>query len=589
MRNLLIQQLYVHFSKRRRWQLFGLLLVMLASGVAEIFSLASVLPFLGVLTNPELLWGVTTIRNLAGLIGIQQPSQLLIPFILLFGIVTLMAASVRLMNLWLNERLAAAIGSDLSCETYRRSLYQPYSVHVGRNSTSVILASTTQITETVEVIKNILQLTTSSVVAVGLFSALMVINLQLSLIIVVVFGFAYGVLTFSTKQRLHENSVVMARASQRQLKALQEGLGAIRDVILDSSQPLYLDIYRQEDLPLRLKKAESVFLGAFPRFALEALGMLVIALMALLLTWQGVNSMQVIALIGTFALGFQRLLPALQQLYASLALIRTYRAAVNDVLGMLNQQISKQSLQATGFQLYIESNLEIQQLSYGFSSNKSFVLEDIGFEIHRGERIGIIGTTGSGKSTLVDIIMGLLEPTSGRILVNGLDLHDTDHPERLQAWRSTISHVPQTIYLSDCSIAENIAFGLPKNQIDMKRVRYVAEIAKVSSFIESMPEEYFSQVGERGIKLSGGQCQRIGIARALYKHTKLLVLDEATSALDTITEQAVMKSLNQLSTDLTVVMIAHRLSTIESCDRLIKLESGHVIYNGPPKPYLDNH
>ena len=216
------------------------------------------------------------------------------------------------------------------------------------------------------------------------------------------------------------------------------------------------------------------------------------------------------------------------------------------------------------------------------------MLRGLELAIRRGERFGLIGSTGSGKSTTVDLLMGLLAPTAGRVLVDGMDLHDPAHPERFAAWRATIAHVPQSIYLADSSIAENIAFGVPRDKIDMDRVRMAASQAQIASFIESTSEGYGRFVGERGIRLSGGQRQRIGIARALYKQASLVILDEATSALDTSTEAAVMEAVEGLSRNLTIVMIAHRLSTIERCDRVVRLDHGSISADGPPQKVLSN-
>ena len=226
-------------------------------------------------------------------------------------------------------------------------------------------------------------------------------------------------------------------------------------------------------------------------------------------------------------------------------------------------------------------NLEGVQFRYG--PQEPEVLLGLDMEIRLGERIGLIGSTGSGKSTTVDLLMGLLKPTAGKVLVDGADLHDPKHPERLVAWRASIAHVPQSIYLADGSIAENIAFGVSRQHIDLALVKQAAAKAQIASFIESSPEGYESFVGERGIRLSGGQRQRIGIARALYKKAKVLVLDEATSALDSRTEESVMNAINALSESLTVIIIAHRLSTVESCDRVIRLEHGVVEADGPPQ------
>ena len=583
----LLLSIWVHLSRRRRLQLTVLLLVMLASGAAEVFSLAAVLPFLAVLTNPEQLWRqVPLVQQLASAVGVREASGLLLPATVLFGAGAVLAAVVRLVNLWLNGRVAAAIGSDLSCEAYRRTLYQPYSVHVQRNSSRVITATTTHIAQTVLVIDTTLQLATAFVVAVGLLAALVVADWQVALIAVAVFGGAYGLLMLNSRGRLAANSAAVARAGQQQLKALQEGLGSIRDVLLDGSQPTFLEIYRQADRPLRQKQAESTFIGAFPRYAIEALGLLLIALLALLLSWQRGSSDVVIPVLGTLALGSQRLLPALQQMYSGWALINGYRSAVDDVLVMLDQPMPVRVLREGQRPMELVVSLHLQQLSFRYSDDGPSVLNQIDVEIHRGERIGIIGSTGSGKSTFVDLLMGLLKPTAGKILVDGQDLHAVDHPELLMAWRSSIAHVPQSIYLADGSIAENIAFGLPKDQIDMAMVRKAAEQAQIAAFIESSTEGYNSFVGERGIRLSGGQRQRIGIARALYKQAQVLVFDEATSALDSATEQMVMEAIESLSKQLTIVMVAHRLSTVERCDRVIKLNEGLLVSDGPPTAVL---
>jgi ATP-binding cassette subfamily B protein len=240
------------------------------------------------------------------------------------------------------------------------------------------------------------------------------------------------------------------------------------------------------------------------------------------------------------------------------------------VLAMLNQPLPPQVTVAEP--LPLRQTIRLEGVHFRYGPDQPEVLRGLDLEIRRGERIGLIGSTGSGKSTTVDLLMGLLEPSQGRILVDGADLHDPAHPERLAAWRAAIAHVPQSIYLADSSIAENIAFGVPIGQIDLERVRQVAEQAQIASFIEASPEGYQSFVGERGIRLSGGQRQRIGIARALYKQAQVLVFDEATSALDTGTEEAVMEAVEDLSEEFTIVMIAHRLSTLKSCDRLVRFQ-----------------
>ena len=582
----LLLGIWAHLSLRRRIQLGLLLVVMLASGGAELVSLGAVLPFLTVLSDPERLWQQPLVQALASWAGWTAASQLLLPATFAFAGAAVLAALIRLANLRLNGRLAAAVGSDLSCESYRRTLYQPYGVHLQRNSSEVITGSATHIGRTVAALTALLQLITAAEVAAGLLAGLVLINWRVALGAATLFGSVYVLLALKTNRELSRNSQRITTAARQQIKALQEGLGAIRDVLLDGTQTTYLEIYRQADWPQRQLVAKNEFLGIFPRYALEALGLVAIALMGGLLVRQQGSGGQVIPLLGALALGAQRLLPALQQVYGSWAIIEGRKADLASVLAMLNQPLPTQLSVAEP--LALRQSIRLEGVRFRYGPEQQDVLQGLDLQIRRGERIGLIGSTGSGKSTTVDLLMGLLEPTAGRVLVDGVDLHDPVHPERLVAWRATIAHVPQSIYLADSSIAENIAFGDPREKIDMARVKQAAEQAQIAGFIEDSPGGYQSFVGERGIRLSGGQRQRIGIARALYKQAQMLVLDEATSALDSGTEDAVMAAVEGLSKDLTIVMIAHRLGTVQRCDRLIQLAQGSVSADGPPRLILAN-
>ena len=557
---------------------------MLVSGVAELVSLGAVLPFLAVLSNPQQLWQQPIIQSLALRMGLSQSKELVLPATVFFAATAVLAALIRLLNLWLNGRLAASAGSDLSCESYRRTLYQPYGVHLQRNSAAVISVTTNQINRTVSALTAVLQLITALVVALGLLIGLLVIDWQLALVAVMLFGSVYIFLGSISRTQLRQNSERIAASAQLQLKALQEGLGAIRDVLLDGTQSVYFDVYKAVDRPQRQLQARNQFLSLFPRYAVEALGLVTIALLGGLIVSQKGSGNSVIPLLGAFALGAQRLLPALQQIYGNWSALKAYNADLQGVLAMLNQPLPPQRL--VDMPSVLRGSISFEGVSFRYGPELPDVLVGLDLKIHRGERIGLIGSTGSGKSTTVDLLMGLLEPTRGRLLVNDEDLHDPNHPDRLLAWRAAIAHVPQNIYLADSSIAENIAFGIPKQSIDMERVMRAAEQAQIHSFVESFPEGYSAFVGERGIRLSGGQRQRIGIARALYKQASVIILDEATSALDTITEEAVMGALEGLSRNLTLVMIAHRLSTVQRCDRVIRLGRGKVLADGQPSIVL---
>lgn len=573
-----------HLSVRRKFQLLGLLLVALAAALTELLALGSVLPFLAVLSEPEVISQWPWIQQFVLMTGWSSPSQLLVAAAGFFAAAAVLAGAVRSITLWSGGRLSAAIGSDLSSEVYRRTLFQPYSVHVNRNSSVVINAVINQSNRSVGAIHSALTMLTAGFIVVSLLVGFFLIDWSVALSAALLFGIAYFVIATFSRRELARNSQEITFAGARTLKALQEGLGAIRDVLLDGTQTLYLEVYKSADRPQRKLRARNDFLIAFPRFALEALGLLAIAFLAVTLVLSKGSGSAAIPFLGAFAMGAQRLLPAMQQVYGGWSALKGSTADLCGVLQMLEQPLPQchQALKP----LSLKNGIELQDISFAYGEESPLIIKQLSLNIEVGQRIGLIGATGSGKSTAADLLMGLLEPSRGSILLDGLELHDPSRPDRLLSWRSAIAHVPQSIYLADSSVAENIAFGFPKDQIDYERVRMAAQRAQIAGFVETLPGAYGSFVGERGIQLSGGQRQRLGIARALYKHSQVLILDEATSALDHETELAVMSAIDSLDYKPTIVMIAHRLTTVAKCDRVIRLDSGVVVADGPPSEVL---
>jgi len=567
----LLRQLWGHLRRRRRAQLGVALLLMLSSSLAEVVSLAAVLPFLAVLTNPDTIWTQPLVQQWAPRLGITSAQVLLLSITLAFVLAAIGAGAIRLLTLWLSGRLAAAIGSDLSCEAYLRTLYQPYAVQVGRNSSSLISSISTDVSRVIsQVLNPLLLLLSSGLIVIALVGTLVAINWAIAVGAGLVIALLYASAIAGSKRPLQQLGQRQVTLNQQLIQALQEGLGAIRDVMLDGNQRFYVATYRQADQPLRRAQAQASFLSSYPRLMMEPAGMALIALMGYVLVLQG-GVAKALPLLGAMALGAQRLLPMAQKVYEGWAQSRSAKDSLANVLALLAQPLPPQALLPPPQPLVFRQSIRLEGVRFRYGPELPEVLMGLDLEIRRGERIGLIGSTGSGKSTLVDLLMGLLEPTGGRILVDEADLHDLQHPGRLAAWRSAIAHVPQSIYLADSSIAENIAFGIPKEQIDLPRVRLAADQAQITTFINRSPDGYKTIVGERGIRLSGGQRQRIGIARALYKQAQVLFFDEATSALDNETEAAVIEAIEFLSRELTVIMIAHRLSTIARCDRVIEL------------------
>jgi ATP-binding cassette, subfamily B, bacterial PglK len=574
----LLARLWSHLSARRRRQFKWIMALTAFSAFAEIASLGAVIPFIGALTQPERLFKWPVVAHLAQVSGITTPDQLLLPLTLGFILIAVISNAVRMLLLWASARFTFASGADLSSEVYRRTLYQPYSVHVARNSSEVISGITNKVSGTVlGVMFPSMTLISYGVSLAATLVALLIIDPWLALGAGFGFGACYGIITWFSRRRLRSNSRRIATEQTLVIKALQEGLGGIRDVLLDGTQPVYCDVYRRAEESWRRAQGDNVFIAQSPRFSMEAVGMVLIAVLAYVLSRHSTGVAAALPVLGALALGAQRLLPALQQVYVAWASIAGSHAFLEDTLGLLDQPLPPDASSPRPDPLPFRREIRLEQVRFRYTAEGPWVIDNLNLLIPKGARVGLVGGTGSGKSTTLDLLMGLLRPGSGQISIDGLVLDSS----RVRAWQACIAHVPQAIFLADTSLAENIAFGVPAGQIDRNRVRRAAERAQICEFIDSMPEGFDSLVGERGVRLSGGQRQRIGIARALYKEASVLVLDEATSALDNSTERSVMDAIEGLSRDLTVIMIAHRLSTVQRCDTIVELENGRLIAQAP--------
>ncbi len=564
----LLLRFWHHIGIRQRVQ-FGLLLIlMVLASIAEILGIGAVLPFLAVLTSPERVFAHPIAQPLIEVLDIAAPEQLLIPLTVGFGLTVLIAGATRLLLLWASIRLSFAAGADLGISVYERTLYQPYAVHVSRNSSEIISGIYDKANSVIySVVMPFVMLVSAGIMLCAILLALLWVNPLVALIAFGGFGFIYLTILRFTRHQQRIDSECMARESVQAIRSLQEGLGGIRDILIDGSQATYLKTYRNVDLRLRRAQGNTIFIGSGPRYGIEALGMLLIAALAYALAQQPDGIGQAIPVLGTLALGAQRLLPVLHQAYGSWVSIQSGHWSLQDTLELLDQPMPNYAGRPTPRPMPFRQSIKLRQISFQYTSQGPWVLNDLNLTIERGSRVGFIGITGSGKSTLVDIVMGLLQPTTGTLEIDGQEVT----PSNNRSWQAHIAHVPQSIFLADSTIEENIAFGIPKNQIDVHRVRQAADQAQIANLIETWPERYQTLVGERGVRLSGGQRQRIGIARALYRQADVIILDEATSALDNITEHAVMQAIDALSKDITLLIIAHRVSTLGRCTHIVEI------------------
>jgi ABC-type bacteriocin/lantibiotic exporter with double-glycine peptidase domain len=557
-------------SKRRRRALLPLLALMLIGAFAELFAIGALLPFLAAIADPTGSPVLAVLRPFLAWLGAETPRQVLYALTGLFALAALASTMLRLVLLWAYQRFVYSVSYELGVKLYADTLAQPYSYHTQRN-TSEIIASINK----VEMVTNgvLMQLMTglvALVIAVFIVAGLIIIDPVVALVSGGGFVAIYLLASFATRDRLRRNASVIAQAQGDRVRAMQEGLGGIRDVLIDRSQPVFVETYERAEAGFRDARARNALFANAPRFIVEGAGMVLIALVAIAVTGRPGGMGAALPVLGALALGAQRLLPLIQQIYVGWANTTGNKQNLTDIVALLGRRAP--AMAEAKEALPFDRAIVLDGVGYAYAQARGRALHGVSLEIPKGARIGIAGKTGSGKSTLMDLTIGLLEPTEGEIRIDGVTLTG----ENRAAWQKNIAHVPQAIFLADASVAENIAFGVKFEEIDRERVRRAAEQAELAEVIAKLPSGYDTRVGERGIQLSGGQRQRIGIARALYKQASVLVFDEATSALDTETESAVMAAIERLDRDLTILIIAHRLSTLEGCDRVVRLEGGRA-------------
>ncbi len=545
---------------------------MILASFAEMLSLAAVLPFLGALTAPEKLFSNSWIQfALVHPLGLRQPAELLLPITFLFAIAAFLSGGMRFLLLWVQTRLSHAIGADFSLEMFRRTLYQPYSVHLSRNSSEVIAGISTKAKAVVGgTLLPVMTILSSIVLLSAIFLTLLTIEPLVTSMALIGFILIYTLVILVTSNSLLKNSREINESHSNVIKVLQEGLGGIRDVLLDGTQKIHCRQFEIVDARLRKAMANVQIISVSPRYAVESFGMVLISLLAYVLALRSEDIPSAMPILGVFAMGAQKMLPMLQQSFAGWASIRGGQASLSDALDLMEQSLPVNSNINSGIKFRRE--IVFRNVEFAYSPEGPKILRHLNLSIVKGARIGVIGSTGSGKSTFLDVLMGLLEPTDGQILVDGVEITRTNR----QAWQRHVAHVPQNIFLYDSSIVDNIALSSSCSTVNHERVRSAVAMAQIDELVDSLDQKFDTRVGERGARLSGGQRQRIGIARALYKSVDLLVLDEATSALDNVTESKVMQAIDDMQSELTIVIVAHRLSTLSKCDQIFEFEAGNL-------------
>lgn len=566
--------LYRLMSPARRRQFHIVAMLMPLAGLAEMVTLGAVVPFIAVLVDRSAIEGIPWLADALNRFGASNRTELILAAGALLCLAALLSAVLRLQLARSSQRFAFSFGHELAVEIQQRVLLQPYSFHIERNSSQIIASLGKVELMVFSLLLPLLQATAAGVVSLAILIALAQVDLGSVMLSALIIVGIYALTLFLFRRRLVAYSEVIGSAHEQRVQVIQESLGGIRDIILDESQEVFVERFRDIDASYAHARSQVSFLAVAPRFLIEAFALITVIGLTLLISVRHGSFTTALPILGAMALGAQRLLPLFQQFYQSCTTLAGSRATVAQVMELLELPTRQQNgPPGTPRKIPFERSIRFDNVGFEYSGRLRPTLEAIDFSLAKGVRVALVGKTGSGKSTMIDLLMGLLHPTRGAICIDGIPLT----PETRRHWQSQIAHVPQAIFLADTTIARNIAFGARAPDMDIDGIKRAAKAAQLSDFIETLPDGYDTIVGERGVRLSGGQRQRLGLARAIYKQAPVLVLDEATSALDDMTEAAVLGALDELSTEgKTIIIVAHRQSTVATCELVIRLENGRI-------------
>ena len=572
-----LRSLWNNFSIKRKFQLISITFATFLTAILDLISIGSIMPFISVIMDSESTFNDPSFNKYFTYFGYMSGQDIILPLTYFFILINVIAAVIKIIIFWFQNKISVLCGNDLSRLAYTKTIYQPFEIHIKRNSGDVISSIVNNVNITVfGVLYMVLLFISSLIFTLAILGGILIIDPIISLIALATLCFFYIPISIFLKGRLEKNSKIVDLGQKKIVRFIQEALGGIRNLILDKSHGFFIKKYNEIDFGLRDAVAENKFLGSVPRYVIEALVVILLALLGLYYAYQPDGMSSGLPILGFIALASQKLIPNMQQIYRSYASIAGSKENLDDTLSILNQDlITNDDDLASQKKIYDFNKLSLKNISFRYTKDDPLIFNDINLDVYKGEKIGIVGVTGGGKSTLVDLILGLLKPESGEIFID-----DNSIETIKSSWQKMISHVPQDVYYSDDSFAKNIAFGSDSENINKDKLIDASKDARILDYILRQDKKFDHNLGESGVQLSGGQKQRLGIARALYKDSNLIIFDEATSALDENTEKDVVNSIQSIDTNKTVLIIAHRLSTIKNVDRIVFVENGKLeIFN----------
>jgi len=581
------QKLKILFTESELKKLILLFVGILIMALLEVVGVASIAPFMAVISTPEMIHENSYLSALYTLFNLNSNNE----FTILLGVgiiaLLLLSNSSQAFITWKITYFTQMLQHRLQVRLLQQYLAQPYSFYLRSNTSELGKNILNEVSSGISgvVLQSMLVLS-KAIVTLSIFGLLLFLDPIVAIIATTVLGGAYWTIFRLVKNRLNIIGTQRTKATFKTFKTANEAMSGIKEIKLRNSEKEFINRFIAPSEELAHYAAQNTLISSIPRYLLEviAFGGIIVITISIIAT-QGTDSKTIIPMISLYAMAGYRLMPALQQIYGGVTNIKYNMPAFNILIKDFSRPIGKGAKQVEQPPVVFSKKIEMREVSFSYQKSDLPVLNKIDLNMEHNTTVGLVGATGSGKTTLVDILLGLLTPETGSIRVDGKEIDK----KNLSAWQKNLGYVPQSIYLTDDTVEKNIAFAVSEEEIDSKQVKIAAQMANLDEFIQTLPEKYQTIVGERGVRLSGGQRQRIGIARALYHNPRVLVLDEATSALDGITENAIMDAIHNLSHKKTIIMIAHRLSTVKECDVIHMMKEGEIIESGIYKELINKN
>lgn len=571
----MIKKLFNLLSKKERKHVFFLIIIILISAILEVLGIAAILPLIALLSNPNLIESNLLINKIYIFLNFNDPQVFLFYVAVSFFIIFVISMVVKAVVIFFQLRFSLMCEYSIGKRLLQNYLYQSYSWFLNQHSSDLaknILSAVGQVIN--QALLPIFHLISQCLVASIIITFLCLIDFKLALIVSFTLGFAYTITYLIFRNILNRKGLERVRNDQDRYEALSNAFGSIKETKLRNLEPFCIKNFSVPAQNFAKAQTSAQIISQLPRQLFETIAFGGLLLIILYLMKQYNNFITTLPILSLYAFAGYRLIPALQQIYTALSSLRFANSAINSVY---ENQLVNYDINIIKAKLPFNNEISLKNITFYYPKASKTNLNNISIKIPAKSTVGIVGVTGSGKTTLVDIILGLLEPHSGTLAVDKTIINSNN----LASWQNNIGYVPQQIFLTDKSVSSNIAFGVDPELIDHEVVKNVSKVANLHNFvINELPEKYDTIIGERGVRLSGGQRQRIGIARALYRNPSVLVLDEATNALDNSTEKVIIDTLNNLSKKMTIIFISHRLNTIKKCNQLFLLDQGKIIANG---------